>query len=63
MPREDLAKKLQESEQLGWEQKVTAKGLAGRKFGFFPTGKKKGGSVKASKYSKGGGVRSSKYKL
>jgi hypothetical protein len=24
---------------------------------------KKGGSVKASKYSKGGGVRSSKYKL
>ena len=25
--------------------------------------KKKGGSVKTSKYSKGGGVRSSKYKL
>ena len=27
------------------------------------TGNKKGGSVKASKYSKGGGVRKSKYSL
>ena len=56
---EALAKKLQKESG----KKVTAKGLAGQKFGYFPTGKKKGGKAKASKYSKGGGVRKSKYSL
>jgi hypothetical protein len=48
-----LAKKFQEK-----GHKVTAEGLAGSKFGFFPTGKKKGGMVNsraiAKKYFKGG---------
>ena len=53
-----LAKKIQKK-----HPEVTARGLAGQTFGFYPTGKKKGGKAKASKYSKGGGVRKSKYSL
>ena len=61
---EALAKKFQEHEDYGKSgRKVTARGLAGQKFGYFPTGKKKGGKAKASKYAKGGGVRKSKYSL
>ena len=51
---EDFAAKLQKSSG----EKVTGRGLAGRKFGFFPTGRKKGGMVNsrsiAKKYFKGG---------
>ena len=53
-----LAKKFQKK-----HPEVTARGLAGQEFGFYPTGKKKGGKAKASKYSKGGRVRKSKYSL
>jgi len=53
---EDFAAKLQKSSG----EKVTGRGLAGRKFGFFPTGRKKGGMVNsrsiAKKYFKGGMV-------
>ena len=62
-----MAKK--RSEQLGrgdWgtgENIDPGKSITGKGLSYFPTGRKKGGSVKTSKYSKGGGVRSSKYKL
>ena len=53
---EDFAAKLQKSSG----EKVTGRGLAGRKFGFFPTGRKTGGMVNsrsiAKKYFKGGMV-------
>ena len=56
-----LAKKINRDSER--KEKVTARGLAGSEFGFNPSGKKKGGSVKTSKYSKGGGVRATNYKI
>ena len=64
-----MAKK--RSEQLGkgdWgtgENIDPGKSISGKGLSYFPTGRKKGGKIKAkaSKYSKGGGVRKSKYSL
>ena len=63
-----MAKK--RSEQLGkgdWgtgENIDPGKSISGKGLSYFPTGRKKGGKIKAkSKYSKGGGVRQSKYSL
>jgi hypothetical protein len=59
------------SEQLGrgdWgtgENIDPGKSISGKGLSYFPTGRKKGGKIKAkaSKYAKGGGVRKSKYSL
>ena len=64
-----MAKK--RSEQLGrgdWgtgENIDPGKSISGKGLSYFPTGRKKGGKIKAkaSKYAKGGGVRKSKYSL
>ena len=51
------------SKQLG-KTVDPGKSIAGKGLSYFPTGKKKGGKIKAkSKYSKGGGVRTAKYKI